>query len=128
MGEFFLEDLLAQILPPQHFSTQHAFRSGDKVDAVIRLGASLVPVDAKFPLENFKRIIGSGQRRGQEPGEEAVRRRCEEAYRRDRRQSIFFPTRAPMISPSCIFPAENVYYETIINDEAPEEKGLSITR
>jgi len=44
LGEFFLEDLLAQILPPQHFSTQYSFRNGDKVDAVIRLGPSLVPV------------------------------------------------------------------------------------
>ena len=57
LGEFFLEDLLTQILPAQHFSTQHSFRSGDKVDAVIKLGSSLVPVDAKFPLENFKRMV-----------------------------------------------------------------------
>ena len=49
LGEFFLEDLLGQILPPQHFATQHAFRSGDKVDAVIKLGASMVPVDATGP-------------------------------------------------------------------------------
>lgn len=49
LGEFFLEDLLAQVLPPEHFATQHRFRSGEKVDAVIRLGVSLVPVDAKFP-------------------------------------------------------------------------------
>ena len=57
LGEFFLEDLLAQILPPQHFATQYCFRSGEKVDAVIKLGSSLVSVDSKFPLENFKRII-----------------------------------------------------------------------
>ena len=55
LGEFFLEDMLGQILPPQHFSTQYGFRSGEKVDAVVKLGESLVPVDAKFPLENFKR-------------------------------------------------------------------------
>jgi len=54
LGEFFLEDLLAQVLPPQHFTTQYCFRSGEKVDAVIKLGNSLVPVDSKFPLENFK--------------------------------------------------------------------------
>ena len=57
LDEFFLEELLGQILPPQHFSTQYGFRSGEKVDAVVRLGDSLVPVDAKFPLENFKRIL-----------------------------------------------------------------------
>lgn len=57
LGEFFLEDLLAQILPTHHFAIQHAFRSGERVDAVIKLEGSLVPVDFKFPLENFKRIL-----------------------------------------------------------------------
>jgi DNA recombination protein RmuC len=57
LGEFLLEDLLAQILPAEHFVMQHRFQSGEKVDAVIKLGPSLVPVDAKFPLENFKRIV-----------------------------------------------------------------------
>ena len=55
----FLEDLLEQILPSRRFSTQYSFRSGDKVDAVIKLGSSLVPVDAKFPLKHFKRIFDS---------------------------------------------------------------------
>jgi DNA recombination protein RmuC len=56
-GEFFLEDPLAHILSSRHFSTQYSFRSGEKVDAVIRLGSSPVPVNAKFRLENFKRIL-----------------------------------------------------------------------
>jgi len=55
--KFFLGDLLSQILPPDNFTTQFAFKSGEKVDAVIRMGGSLVPVDSKFPLENFKRML-----------------------------------------------------------------------
>jgi len=46
MGELFLGDLLAQILPPEHFKLQHRFKSGEAVDAVIRIGQKLVPVDA----------------------------------------------------------------------------------
>ncbi|HXQ23102.1 MAG TPA: DNA recombination protein RmuC, partial [Candidatus Acidoferrales bacterium] len=57
LGELLLEDLLAQILPADHFVTQYTFRSGHKVDAVIKLGNGLVPVDAKFPLENFRRLL-----------------------------------------------------------------------
>ena len=51
MGELFLGDLLAQILPPDHYQLQHGFKDGAKVDAVIRLQAGLVPVDAqKYPI------------------------------------------------------------------------------
>ena len=50
MGELFLNDLLAQILPPEHFRLQHHFKSGDAVDAVIAIGTNFVPVDSKFPL------------------------------------------------------------------------------
>jgi DNA anti-recombination protein RmuC len=45
------EILRAQILPAERYSIQHRFQSGEKVDVVIRLGPSLVPVDAKFPGE-----------------------------------------------------------------------------
>jgi len=59
-----LEDLLAQILPSRHSSTHYSFRISEKVDAVIKLGSSPVPVDAKFPLENFKRILDSSVEEG----------------------------------------------------------------
>ena len=44
LGELFLGDLLAQIFPPAHYTLQHRFKSGEAVDAVIRIGPSLVPV------------------------------------------------------------------------------------
>ena len=124
LGEYFLEDLLAQILPPQHFATQHAFRSGDKVDAVIKLGASLVPVDAKFPLENFKRIVDAGS--------DEDRIRAKRQFSSDVKKHIdaiagkyIVPDEGTYDFALMYIPAENVYYETIIKDEAPEGKGLT---
>ena len=124
LGEFFLEDLLAQVLPPQHFTTQYCFRSGEKVDAVIRLGSSLVPVDAKFPLENFKRIIDS-----KVDDEQA---RAKRQFAADVRKHIdaiatkyILPDEGTYDFALMYIPAENVYYEIIIKDDSNEEKSLS---
>ena len=113
LGEFFLGDLLAQILPPDHFVTQFAFRSGEKVDAVIRLGGSLVPVDSKFPLENFKRMLEA-------PGEEE-KGRARRQFVADVRKHIdaiaskyILPDEGTYDFALMYIPAENVYYETII--------------
>ena len=124
LGEYFLEDLLAQILPSQHFATQYSFRNGDKVDAVIKLGAALVPVDAKFPLENFKRIL--------EAASDDDKIRAKRQFAADVRKHIdaiaakyILPDEGTYDFALMYIPAENVYYETIIKDDAPDDKGLS---
>src|SRR5437764_6482084 len=55
LGELLLENLLRDRLPPDAFELQYGFRGGERVDAVIRVDR-LVPVDAKFPLDNFERL------------------------------------------------------------------------
>ena len=124
LGEFFLEDLLGQILPPQHYSMQHGFRSGEKVDAVVKLGQSLVPVDAKFPLENFKRILQAAS--------DEERSRAKRQFHVDVKKHIdaiaakyILPDEGTYDFALMYVPAENVYYETIIKDDSPDDRGLS---
>ena len=124
LGEYFLEELLGQILPPQHFSTQYGFRSGEKVDAVVKLGASLVPVDAKFPLENFKRMLEA-------TGDEE-KNRAKRQFGADVKKHIdaiaakyILPDEGTYDFALMYIPAENIYYETIIKDESRDEKSLS---
>jgi DNA recombination protein RmuC len=58
-GELLLENLLRDRLPPDAYELQYTFESGDRVDAVIRAGGRLLPVDAKFPLDNFERMTAA---------------------------------------------------------------------
>src|SRR5690242_512297 len=55
-GELLLENLLRDRLPPSAYEIQYCFKSGERVDAVIRV-EKLVPIDAKFPLDNFERMV-----------------------------------------------------------------------
>jgi len=57
LGEFLLQDLLAQVLPTDNFQMQYAFPSGETVDAIIKLSEGrFVCIDSKFPLENFLKL------------------------------------------------------------------------
>ncbi|MGC9530253.1 MAG: DNA recombination protein RmuC [Candidatus Bipolaricaulaceae bacterium] len=59
LGEWLLADLLAQVLPQERFRLQHTFRGGETVDAAIFLEGLAVPVDAKFPLASFQRLVAA---------------------------------------------------------------------
>ena len=59
IGELLLGDLLSQILSPDNFQLQYTFKNGERVDAVVILKAGMVPIDSKFPLESFQRIIST---------------------------------------------------------------------
>jgi len=124
LGEQFLGELLSQILPPESFTLQYQFSNGERVDAVVRLGEKLVPIDSKFPLENFRRII--------ECKTEEERKTSQKSFSRDVKKHIddiackyIVPNEGTYDFALLYIPAENVYYETITKDEAyGDEKGV----
>jgi len=124
VGEFSLENLLSQIMPKDFFSTQYSFKNGTKVDAVIKIGDSLVAIDAKFPLESFKRMVES-----QSEEEKKTNRR---QFTRDVQNRIdeiaskyILPDEGTYDFALMYIPAENVYYETILKDvQEKDQKSL----
>jgi DNA recombination protein RmuC len=124
LGEQFLGELLSQILPSKFFTLQYQFSSGEKVDAVIKLGEKLVPIDSKFPLDNFKRII--------ECKTDDERKASQKLFYRDVKKHIddiagkyIVPNEGTYDFALLYIPAENIYYETITKDESfGEEKGI----
>lgn len=124
LGELFLADVLGQILPRQHFETQYRFRSGDTVDAVVRLGSGLVPIDSKFPLESFRRlnaIADEGERRRERRQFAATVKRHIDAIA----NKYIQPDEGTFDFALMYVPAENVYYEMILREEdAAADDGL----
>ncbi len=120
MGELLLAELLRQILPDDHFSLQYRFRNGSQVDAIIRLGEGLIPVDAKFPLENFKRIL--------EAGSDEKQAEARKSFWKDVKKHIddigskyILPEEGTFEFAMMYIPSESIYYETIIKDDAQSE-------
>ena len=124
IGEFFLADLLGQILPTKHFSLPYQFKSGERVDAVIRLGKKLVPIDSKFPLDNFRKLM--------EAQNEQDRKFHRKKFLSDVKGHIdsiarkyILPDEGTYNFALMYIPAENVYYEIMVRaDTVMEEKSL----
>jgi len=81
--------LLADILPHENYELQYRFQSGEAVDAVIKIGDKLVPIDSKFPLEDFERVLSA-----ESEEEQALSRSTLTTS-----PNMFFPTKARLTSP-----------------------------
>jgi DNA recombination protein RmuC len=120
LGELLLEQLLAQGLPGSAYRTQHAFRSGARVDAVLLLGDAMVAVDSKFPLEAFARMSATVD---SDPAHGLHRR----AFVRDARRHIddiadkyICPDEGTYDFALCYLPSEAVFYEFLREDPPGE--------
>ncbi|HLX21366.1 MAG TPA: DNA recombination protein RmuC [Gaiellaceae bacterium] len=111
-GELLLENLLRDRLPPDAYDLQYTFSTGERVDAVIRAGGKLLPVDAKFPLDNFTRMA--------EAPDEAERQLHEKAFGRDVKGHIdaiaskyIRPDNGTFDLAFMYLPAEAIHYELV---------------
>lgn len=110
IGEEVLKDLISQMFPKNAFHLQYSFKSGDKVDAALRTDAGLLPIDSKFPMENFQRIVKAET--------ESEKKRAKVAFVSDVRKHIktisqkyILPEEGTMDFALMYIPSEAVFYE-----------------
>src|ERR671936_496326 len=111
MGELLLANVLRDSLPAEAYELQHTFRTGERVDAVVRAD-KLVPIDAKFPLENFERVVNAA--------DDAERELYEKAFARDVKIHVdaiatkyVRPADGTFEFALMYLPSEAIYYELV---------------
>ena len=121
-GEYLLYNLLKDTLPPKNYAQQFQFSDGAAVDAVIKLGKNIIPVDSKFPLESFERYISSqdseSKKKAKAEFTRSVKARIDEIskkYIRPQENTFDFAL--------MYIPSESVYYEILTNDS---KKGYEL--
>jgi len=112
IGEQVLKDLISQMFPKNSFHLQYEFKSGEKVDAAIKTDAGILPIDSKFPMENYQKMVKAANPQEKEG--------FEKEFVKDVRKHIdaiskkyILPSEGTMDFALMYIPSESVYYEVV---------------
>ncbi len=119
LGEYYLETVLKNVLPSGSYQMQYAFPNGEIVDAVVFVKDRIIPIDSKFSLENYNRILGTSVKSEKEQYEKAFKQDVK--LRIDETAKYVRPEEGTMDFAFMFIPAEGVYYDLLI-DEGGEIK------
>ncbi len=125
LGEYYLETTLKNVLPPGMFQMQYPFLNGEIVDAAVFVGEKIVPIDSKFSLENYNRLIAC------DPSERVV---LEKTFVNDLKLRIqetakyIRPEENTMDFAFMFIPSEGIYYDLLTNQVGVGEDENLIQR
>jgi DNA recombination protein RmuC len=112
LGEFYLEQILQNLLPPSSYSLQYKLSEGNIVDAVIHLDGRVLPIDSKFSLENYNRLIDA---------KPEARPALEKLFKEDLKKRIdetskyILPKKGTMDQALMFIPSEAIFYDLLAN-------------
>jgi DNA recombination protein RmuC len=116
IGEEILKDLIGQMFPKNSFHLQYSFKSGERVDAAIQTDAGILPIDSKFPMENFQNMMKAET--------DAAKLSAEKEFLRDVKKHIdaiakkyILPEEGTMDFALMYVPSETVFYELCNQNE-----------
>lgn len=113
LGEYFLEETLKNVLPPNSYQMQYPFKDGTIVDAVVFVKDKIIPVDSKFSLETYEKILNAS--------DSETREKLEKQFKQDLKNRIdetskyVKPTEKTMDFAFMFIPSEAIYYDLLIN-------------
>jgi len=114
LGEASLELILSNILPATAYKIQYQFEDGDIVDAVILTKEGTIPVDAKFSLDNYNRVVNEN--------DEQRKAQYEKEFKNDLKKRIdetakyIKPKEGTLPFAFMFIPAEGIYYDLLVNE------------
>lgn len=113
LGEYYLETVLKNVLPPKSYQMQYKFKNGEIVDAVIFIKDKIIPIDSKFSLDNYNKILAER--------DATERERLEKLFKQDLKNRIdetskyILPAENTMDFAFMFIPAEAIYYDLLVN-------------
>ena len=113
LGEYFLEETLKNVLPPNSYQMQYGFKDGSIVDAVVFVKDKVIPVDSKFSLENYERILNCSNPDEREKLEKLFKQDLK--LRIDETSKYVKPGEKTMDFAFMFIPSEAIYYDLLVN-------------
>jgi len=113
LGEYYLEETLKNVLPPNSYQMQYKFKDGEIVDAVVFVKDKIIPIDSKFSLENYERILNER--------DESARTQLEKQFKMDLKNRIDETSKYVRVSENTMefafmfIPSEAIYYDLLVN-------------
>jgi DNA recombination protein RmuC len=117
LGEVALERMLADTLPSSAYQMQYRFSTGEVVDAAVHFGNKVVPIDSKFPLEDFRRMVEQGEE-ARKGFSNAVRTHADSIAKK-----YVLPGEHTLDFALMFVPSESVYYELLMSSDT---KGIPL--
>jgi DNA recombination protein RmuC len=112
IGEQVLKDLISQMFPKNSFYIQYQFKSGERVDAAIQTDAGILPIDSKFPMENFQKMTKAENKLDKDLFEKEFGRDVKK-HITDIARKYILPEEGTMDFALMYVPSESVYYELV---------------
>lgn len=113
LWEYFLESVLKNILPPENYKLQYGFKNWEVVDAAIFIKEKVIPIDSKFSLENYNKILDSKTKEEKEIYEKEFRNDLKK--RIDETSKYIRPEENTMEFAFMFIPSEWIYYDLLVN-------------